>query len=188
MPLIKADTEIENDWIHVPGEDEVLPDGRVTVTLSRFLAQPAAKGARSGALGVRLAPDDDPMALNGHFDAIELIEVDFPKYTDGRGYSIAQLLRRRLGYRGELRAVGHVLRDQILYMQRSGFDAFLTQRASLESAMEAGAEFSVNYQPAADGAKSIFSARHAGSPKSKVNANVARQYAAAKHTVAVCAS
>ena len=77
-----------------------------------------------------------------------------------RGYSQAQLLRRRLGYDGELRAVGHVLRDQILYMNRSGFDAYQTTRADLANVLKALDEYSAVYQPAADGQHSVFSRRH----------------------------
>ena len=109
---------------------------------------------------MRLEPADDPHELEEHLDRLALIEIDFPKYTDGRGYSQAQLLRRRFGYEGELRAVGHVLRDQILYMNRSGFDAFETERAELPSVIEALDEFSAFYQPAADGATPVFQRRH----------------------------
>lgn len=163
MPLIKNGAEIENVWSFVPDEAELSPDGCVVVTLARLLSQADIVLARNTSVGVRLMPEDDPHLLAGHLDRIGLIEISFPKYTDGRGYSQAQLLRRRLGYCGELRAVGHVLRDQILYMNRSGFDAFETARADLPSVLEAMSEFSSFYQPAADGARSVFAARHSGS-------------------------
>lgn len=163
MPLIKDGTEVEDIWAHIDGDAPLEPGGCFTVTLARFLAEGAEMFLRNQSVGVRLAPDDDPHELAPYLDRIALIEVDFPKYTDGRGYSHAQLFRRRLGYTGELRAVGHVLRDQILYMHRSGFDAYSTSRADLPSALEAMGEFSSFYQPAADGARSVFAARHGGS-------------------------
>ncbi|MFX7739746.1 DUF934 domain-containing protein, partial [Acinetobacter baumannii] len=65
-----------------------------------------------------------PEELKGQLDSFKVVAVDFPKFADGRGYSIAYNLRARLGYTGELRAIGDVLRDQLFYMQRVGFDAF----------------------------------------------------------------
>ena len=111
------------------------------------------------AAGVRLAPEDEPAALVPFLPSLDLIEIDFPRYTDGRGYSLAQLLRRRHGYEGELRAVGHVLRDQIFYMHRSGFDAYATRRATLSEVKAALAEFTVVYQPAAAPSSPAFRQR-----------------------------
>lgn len=160
MPLIKDGREVDNIWAHVPDDAPLSPGGCITVSLSRFRSETELLLARNTDIGVRLEPADDPHELEEHIDRLDLIEVSFPKYTDGRGYSQAQLLRRRLGYDGELRAVGHVLRDQILYMNRSGFDAFETERAELPSIIEALEEFSAFYQPAADGSKSVFARRH----------------------------
>ena len=161
MPLIRNGEEVENTWLHVEtGEAGDTPNG-ITVPLEAFLEKTETLLARNTPLGVRLQPDDDPHALAPYLDRLSLIEIEFPKYTDGRGYSTAQLLRRRLGYRGELRAVGQVLRDQLLYMHRSGFDAFETERAPLGSATDAMEEFSSFYQPACEGARNVFARRHA---------------------------
>ena len=160
MPLIKNGREVDNVWAHVPDEAPLSPGGCITVSLGRFRSETELLLARNTDIGVRLEPADDPHELQDHIDRLDLIEVSFPKYTDGRGYSQAQLLRRRLGYSGELRAVGHVLRDQILYMNRSGFDAYETERAELPSVLEALNEYSAFYQPAADGARSVFARRH----------------------------
>lgn len=143
MPLIKNKSVIE------AGPDAPLLDD--------FLVN--AKGFND-ALTVRLIPEDDPSKLEPFLDRITLIEISFPKYTDGRGYSQAQLLRRRMGYTGELRAVGHVLRDQIFYMHRSGFDAYETTRADLSSVLEALSEYSHAYQPAAGDMVATFRKRH----------------------------
>ncbi len=74
---------------------------------------------------VRLEPTDDPASVADRLERVARIEVNFPKFGDGRGYSIARLLRERYGYKGELRAVGEVVRDHLFYMESCGFDAFL---------------------------------------------------------------
>lgn len=114
-------------------------------------SQRAETSGRSGRNGVLLENTDDPRALAADFDKLALIAVRFPKFTDGRGYSIARLLRR-LGWKGELRAVGDVLRDQLFYMARCGFDAFeLRADQDAQSALCAFSDFSAPYQPAVDG-------------------------------------
>jgi uncharacterized protein (DUF934 family) len=112
------------------------------------LVQRGGYGAR---VGVLLENTDDPRALAGDFDQLALIAVRFPKFTDGRGYSIARLVRR-LGWQGELRAVGDVLRDQLFYMSRCGFDAFqLRDDQEAPAALSAFSDFSLAYQQAIDG-------------------------------------
>jgi len=160
MPLIKDRAEIEDTWDFVEDGADLPSSGCITVPLAKLTEDADALLARNQQIGVRLSPADDPHDLAPFLDRIALIEIDFPKYVDGRGYSQAQLLRRRLGYTGELRAVGHVLRDQILYMNRSGFDAYQTTRADLANVLKALDEYSAVYQPAADGQASVFSRRH----------------------------
>jgi uncharacterized protein (DUF934 family) len=159
MPLVKGGAEIANDWAFV-ADGAVLPEsGRFTVSFGRYMG--LKQGQENGPLpdGVRLEPTDDPAALEPFLAELGLIEVNFPRYTDGRGFSQAQLLRRRYGYSGELRAVGHVLRDQIFYMHRSGFDGYETRRATVSEVLEALAEFTEAYQPAADGPGAAFRKR-----------------------------
>ncbi|MEL8055246.1 MAG: DUF934 domain-containing protein [Pseudomonadota bacterium] len=160
MPLIKDGTEIENAWVFVEFEDELPSTGQIVVHLPQFLENADTLLSRNVLVGVRLSPDSDPHDLEPYLDRLSLIEVDFPKYVDGRGYSQAQLLRRRLDYKGELRAVGHVLLDQIFYMHRSGFDAYSTTRADLPNVLRALEEFSEVYQLAAAGRTSVFHKRH----------------------------
>jgi uncharacterized protein (DUF934 family) len=96
---------------------------------------------------VRLEPSDDPAKLAGRLGEIARIEVNFPKFGDGRGYSIARLLRERYGYKGEIRAVGDVGRDSLIYMERSGFDAFLLRDGEdAAEALTGFADFSDAYQ------------------------------------------
>ena len=91
-------------------------------------ARDALTAARSAAeIGVWLAADSEPADIVGDFDKIALIAVDFPVFRDGRGYSIARLLRERYGYEGEMRAIGDVLRDSSLHV-RCGFDAYAFAR------------------------------------------------------------
>lgn len=117
---------------------------------------------RTGRTGVLLENTDDPRALAGDFDKLALIAVRFAKFTDGRGYSIARLLRR-LGWKGELRAVGDVLRDQLFYLSRCGFDAFqMREDQDGETALRAFSDFSAPYQPAANEGARFGASPHTG--------------------------
>ena len=161
MPLIRHGKIAEEDWAFAD-DDAALPDGNVSVTLARFKAERDALLSRNTPLGVRLSPEDDPYDLADDLERLALIEVSFPKYADGRGYSQAQLLRRRLAYTGELRAVGDVLRDQALLMIRSGFDALMLTNTDLTGFDAALAEFRNVYQSDATPSVSIFERRHEG--------------------------
>jgi uncharacterized protein (DUF934 family) len=99
-----------------------------------------------------LANTEDVLHLGERLDGINLIVLDFPKFTDGRAYSQARLLRERLGYRGELRATGAVFLDQLPFMLRCGFDSFeSSQKGFAEALARARTLFSVVYQPVGDG-------------------------------------
>jgi uncharacterized protein (DUF934 family) len=161
MPLLKDGAVVDDVWAFVADGAELSPGGCITVSLGRFLSEHEILLHRNRIVGVRLQPSDDPLLLAPFIDQLHLIEVAFPRYTDGRGYSIAQLLRRRLGYKGELRAIGHVLRDQLGFMVRTGFDAMLIERGDAEEVLRAAtAEFSEHYQSAADGRRTVFEKRH----------------------------
>jgi len=96
---------------------------------------------------VRLEPHDDPASVADRLDRVARIEVNFPKFGDGRGYSIARLLRERYGYKGELRAVGHITRDNLFFMESCGFDAFeLREGEDAHQALAAFDDFSESYQ------------------------------------------
>jgi len=109
---------------------------------------------------IRLEPHDDPAAIATRLAGCARVEVHFPKFTDGRGYSIARLLRERYGYRGELRAVGDVQRDQLFYLSRVGFDAFLMREGEApEAALAALADFSEAYQASVERPLPLFRRR-----------------------------
>lgn len=96
---------------------------------------------------LRLEPADDPEKIRDQLEGVTRVEVNFPKFGDGRGYSLARLLRTRYGYQGELRAVGHITRDHLVFMERVGFDAYeLREGENAEAALAAFGDFSVHYQ------------------------------------------
>jgi uncharacterized protein (DUF934 family) len=152
MRYILRQREIaRDDWAHL-GE-EAAGDAALIVPLKELRAHAARWAAWRGRLGVRLAPADDPTDLAAELPRLELIAVEFPNPGDGRGYSQARLLRSRLGFRGELRAVGAgVKQDQVFLLARCGFDTIeLAPGESLEAARRALSRYSVAYQPGAAG-------------------------------------
>lgn len=125
----------------------IVEDAAQLVPLARWLEWREAGHMPHPGSGVWLEPDDEFDALLPDLDRLTLIAVNFPVFTDGRGYSVARLLRERHGYRGELRAVGDVLRDQLYFMRRCGFDAFgLRADQDAELALRAFDDYSVSYQ------------------------------------------
>lgn len=96
---------------------------------------------------VRLEPADDPAKVAGELAGVARVEVNFPKFGDGRGFTIGRLLRERYGYKGELRAVGQITRDHLFYLESCGFDAFeLREGEDAEEAIAAFGDFSESYQ------------------------------------------
>lgn len=163
MPLINDARFVADGWQHL-ADDEAVPDaGDVTITFARWTKERDALATLPGRrIGLRIPNDVAPSALDD-IGAVALIVLHFPKFTDGRAYSQARRLRQRLGYRGELRATGNVLRDQLLFMQRCGFDSFeVGERAVAEDWLGAFREFDVFYQPAADGRPWLAARRQGG--------------------------
>jgi uncharacterized protein (DUF934 family) len=132
--------------------DDAVADPAVTVD---------AFGDQTNASAVRIEPGDDARDLLPFLDRIKLVEVNFPVFGDGRGYSAARILREG-GYQGELRAVGDVLVDQLAYMRRCGFDSFAPQHPLNEADAEAAmARYAEVYQPTTDGRAPVWAKRHA---------------------------
>lgn len=129
------------------------PVGDPAVTVDSFAEQ-------TNASAVRVEPGDDVRQLLPHLGHIALVEINFPKYGDGRGYSSARILREA-GYAGELRAVGDVLIDQLSHMRRCGFDAFAPDKPiAREAADKALATWPEVYQRTVDGRQPIWALRH----------------------------
>lgn len=138
----------EDDWTRIASPDEVVPGERQIAPLDVWLA---LGGNERAGMGVHLAPGEALDPLLDHLDEIALISLGFPKFSDGRSFSKAELLRSRHGYAGTIRASGEVLIDQIPHMLRTGFDAF---EVSDDTALKRLAEgrvggLPVHYQPAA---------------------------------------
>lgn len=115
---------------------------------------------QTNATAVRIEPGDDARVLLPFLDRLALVEVNFPSFGDGRGYSSARILREA-GYTGELRAVGQVLIDQLSHMRRCGFDSFAPdKRLDEEDAARAFATWENVYQRAADARRTIPEKRH----------------------------
>jgi uncharacterized protein (DUF934 family) len=117
--------------------------------------------ARKAPVGVRLKSDQSPELIAADLERLALVALEFPKFRDGRAYSHARILRERYGFRGELRAVGDVLMEQLHFMLRTGFNAFeIAGPDPLEQYRTAKAEFSVWYQPTGDGRPTAINLRH----------------------------
>ena len=130
--------------------------------LAVWLARKDEIITRSKPIGVWLDGNEGPEAIAGDLEHFALIAVNFPKFTDGRGFSIARLLRERYAYRGEIRAIGDVLRDQLYFMKRCGFDSYAVREdKDIEKALAGLRAFSESYQAAVDQPQPLFRRRSA---------------------------
>ncbi|SIT40251.1 conserved hypothetical protein [Paraburkholderia piptadeniae] len=169
--IIKDRTIVNDDFTVVRAAEDgtlpavsALPAGKVIVPLALWQSSRDELTASRSAdqIGVWLAPDSEPADIAGDFDKLGLIAVDFPVFRDGRGYSIARLLRERYGYKGEIRAIGDVLRDQLRFYERCGFNAYaLRADKDIHDALKAFTEFTVQYQGAFDEPSPLFRRREA---------------------------
>ncbi len=151
MLLVEDGRLSVDDWRHL-GDDEPIPaNGAITVSFARWQTDEAVLHLRTDKLGLRLPNTIAPQEIAEDVSRFSLIILNFPKFTDGRAYSQARLLRTRFGYKGELRADGNVLRDQLMFMRRCGFNSFVVgERAIKEDWAKAFGEFDVFYQLAPD--------------------------------------
>lgn len=164
--IIRNGEVVSDGWqVLRPGAEAPLADlpaGPVLVPLATWLERHAELNAR-GQVSVWLAGTDDPAQLAPWLSQLPLLAVDFPRFTDGRGFSLAYLLRSRFGYRGELRAIGDVLPDQLFYLRRVGFDAFAVRAdKDIRKALQVLQPFSDSYQGSWDNPVPAFR-RHARS-------------------------
>lgn len=157
--IIKQRQIVNDHWTLVAPETEIgnLPSGDIIVPLSLWQSHRSTLEQRSGKIGLCLTGDDDLEAIAAEVIHLPVIALSFPAFRDGRVYSFARQLRQHYGYRGEIRAVGEVLRDQLLYMERVGFDAFeVHPRQNIESALAAFNELTVKYQASNDEPRPLY--------------------------------
>lgn len=108
---------------------------------------------------VQIEPGQEPDVLFDYLGQLQLIVINFPVFTDGRGFSYARNLRER-GYAGQLRATGNFIRDQLTYLRRCGFDTFqMSDESRLEAALDSLSDFSEHYQAAVDQPLPLFRRR-----------------------------
>ncbi len=160
--IIKNNAVIHDDWQVLrlnegdTPEAVSVPSGKTLVPLKVWLVQRAALLHRAD-IGVWFASNERVEDLQDDVAKLPVIAVDFPKFGDGRGYTIAYRLRNRLSYRGELRAIGDVLRDQLFYMRRAGFDAFAIRAdKDIHEALKSLQDFSITYQASTDDTQPLF--------------------------------
>ena len=154
MPiLIDRTGPIEDvwSWFGADPSPSGLQEAHLILSPDQWRSDGEALLAAGARVGLCLEPADDPADIAGLLDRIDLVAVRFPAFTDGRGYSTARLLRQRYGWQGELRAVGDVLRDQMFYLARCGFNTFdLKDGESVADALAGFGDFTQTYQAAAD--------------------------------------
>ena len=150
MQIVKDGRLAEDHWQHLSDEQAVPPQGDVTVSYARWAAEGAELAKRDGRLGLRLTGADPLETLGPIAGQFPLLVVEFPGVADGRGFSVARLLRDQYGYRGELRAYGHFLRDQVFFLQRVGCNAFESTLIKAEDLLPGLSDFTVRYQASQD--------------------------------------
>jgi uncharacterized protein (DUF934 family) len=142
------------------GDDAALPEGAVLVSLARFRKDRETLLERNAPLGVQLAAHENPELLGEDVNRLSLVALEFPKFRDGRAFSWARMLRERFDYKGEIRAVGHFVYDQLAFMARVGFDAFdVRQDFRIEDFDRAMREMTYVYQPSVDRRKTVMNIR-----------------------------
>lgn len=148
MPLLKHQEIVEDRWQSVADEAVLPVEQAIIVSHTRLFSDDADYLFHCGCcLGVKLTSDDDVEALAPWINRLGIIVLEFPKFSDGRAYSSARILRSRMGFAGELRAVGDVLIDQFAFMMQCGFDCLeVPFHADIEAWCLAATEISVGYQ------------------------------------------
>jgi uncharacterized protein (DUF934 family) len=171
MALIIKDRNVVTDpWLRLELNTDgsfppVPPAGDIIVPLAMWQAQRVHLLVRPGRLGVWLDSHEDPATIAEDLKLVGVVAVNFPKFGDGRGYSTARLLRERYGYKGELRAIGDVIRDVLFQLASCGFNAFALRKGEdLLDALSAFHDFSDSYQATVEEPLPLFRRRHLVSP------------------------
>ncbi len=166
MDIILDKAIVVDTWTHVADSAPLPASGNLIVPLAFWSKERVALAQRVGKTGAWLSGNDDPTRLADVRELVKLpvLAVHFSQFVDGRGYSIGRLLRERYAFSGQLRAFGDVLRDQLPYLARCGFNAFLLKQGkSLTDALHAFDDFSDAYQNAADQPAPLYRRRLLGS-------------------------
>ncbi|MCR4281711.1 MAG: DUF934 domain-containing protein, partial [Bauldia sp.] len=138
MPIWKSGAFVDDNWQVVPDDRPVPADSPVVVSLKRWREERAALATRNAPIGLLIEPGSVWTDIVADLPRFPLIVVTIPKYADGRAFSIARLLRERDGYKGEIRAAGVYIIDQVPFMMRVGIDAFETSDPILIAALNKG--------------------------------------------------
>lgn len=152
MAVIRRGSLVRDDWHHADAPDGFDYDGPIFASLADWRSSFRRLTARNRPTGLRLQNDEAPEDAEDLLALVDAIALEFPKFTDGRAYSQARILRDRYDYKGEIRACGEVLPDQVLLMARCGFDTFeLPDNAREDTYLQAFETFGVFFQSASDG-------------------------------------
>jgi uncharacterized protein (DUF934 family) len=146
MKIIKDKQITEDNCTHVADNDP-LSTGNITVSLARWKKEKSALTHYNGNIGIRLSSSDKIEDIADDLENINLIALEFPVFTDGRGFSQARLLRERYHYEGEIRAIGSYMPDQAFYLYRVGVNAFESETPDqLSLTLSTLKDFTVHYQ------------------------------------------
>lgn len=149
--IIRNGVLTTDEWTHVSDDEALPPERPVIVSMARWQRDRAELEQRGGPVGLLVPAAIDPNELAADLRDLDLVAVQIDNFGDGRLFSLARILRSRLGFDSELRACGHVHPDQVFYMKRVGFNAFeLGSPARLQAALRALTAFTVCYQGADD--------------------------------------
>ncbi len=154
--IIKDGRIVDDVWTVLGNSEEApLRGNNIIVPLSVWLAERDELADRND-VGVWLNSDEEPETIGEDLDGLPTVAVNFPAFTDGRGYSIASIIRRKFAYKGELRAIGDVRRDQLEQMLRCGFDTFEVDEDQIEEALDGVTSFTYSYQSSIDRPMPLF--------------------------------
>ena len=160
MALIKEGQVAQDTWRTLSDEDSIIGNGPVIISFERWRDAREALKRHNGPLGIRMKSDQPPSLIADDLERFDLIALEFPTLQDGRAFSYARLLRERHGFKGEIRAVGDVLREQAGFMVRCGVDAFEPADGSGPEQWEHVTQrFRHVYQRAADARTPAFAER-----------------------------
>ena len=158
--LLKDGQIIDNHWTRVDTDSDALPAGDIIMHQATWQQRQAELSDHKGAVGVWFDGNEEIENFVDTIINVPLIAINFQKFVDGRGFSIARLLRERYGYTGELRAIGHFIRDQLFLLQRCGFNAFqFDHDIDLQQAAKSLSDFTDSYQVAVDQPQPMFKRR-----------------------------